>query len=106
MSQCLKNCATDVFTPIDVLRIETLGQEMIYSTSPSDLENENVLRQIHDLHHQLADYLRTPRRWESGLRRSLLARAIRGSNSIEGYHVEIDDAAAALDGEEPRPVSN
>ncbi len=31
----------------------------------------------------------------------MLARAIRGSNSIEGYNVEIDDAAAALDDEEP-----
>jgi Fic family protein len=74
---------------------------MIYSTPPSDLEDESVLRQIHDLRRQLADYLRTPRRWEGGLRRSMLARAIRGSNSIEGYHVEIDDAAAALDDEEP-----
>ena len=74
---------------------------MIYSTPPSDLEDESVLRQIHDLRRQLADYLRTPRRWEGGLRRSMLARAIRGSNSIEGYHVEIDDAAAALDDEDP-----
>lgn len=31
----------------------------------------------------------------------MLARAIRGSNSIEGYVVDEDDAAAALDGEEP-----
>lgn len=35
------------------------------------------------------------------LRRSALARAIRGSNSIEGYDVAEDDAAAAIDGEEP-----
>ena len=45
--------------------------------------------------------LRTPKRWEGGLRRSALARAIRGSNSIEGYQVCEDDAAAALDGEDP-----
>jgi Fic family protein len=31
----------------------------------------------------------------------MLAKAIRGSNSIEGYLVEEDDAAAALAGEEP-----
>lgn len=31
----------------------------------------------------------------------MLARAIRGSNSIEGYLVDEDDAAAALDDEEP-----
>jgi hypothetical protein len=48
-------------------------------TPPPDLEDEVVLEEIH----------------------GLLARAIRGSNSIEGYHVEVDDAAAALDDEEP-----
>ena len=30
-----------------------------------------------------------------------MAAAIRGSNSIEGYHVDVDDAAAAVDDEEP-----
>jgi hypothetical protein len=30
----------------------------------------------------------------------MLARAIQGSNRIEGYDVELDDAAAALDDEE------
>jgi Fic family protein len=74
---------------------------MIYSTPPADLEDEVVLQEIHGLRRQQADYLRTPRRWEGGLRRSMLARAIRGSNSIEGYRVEVDDAAAALDDEEP-----
>ena len=49
----------------------------------------------------LRHVLRTPRRWEGGLRRSALARAIRGSNSIEGYQVAEDDAAAAIDGEDP-----
>ena len=34
----------------------------------------------------------------------MLARAIRGSNSIEGYHVEVDDAVAALD-DESSPLS-
>ena len=50
---------------------------------------------------ELRHVLRTPRRWEGGLRRSALARAIQGSNSIEGYQVAEDDAAAAVDGEEP-----
>jgi Fic family protein len=49
----------------------------------------------------LQHLLRTPKRWQGGLRRSALARAIRGSNSIEGYDVAEDDAAAALDDEEP-----
>jgi len=35
------------------------------------------------------------------LRRNSFARAIRGSNSIEGYNVTADDAIAAVEGEEP-----
>jgi Fic family protein len=35
------------------------------------------------------------------LRRSSIARAIQGSNSIEGYNVSLDDAIAAVEGESP-----
>ena len=41
-----------------------------------------------------------PGRWQGLLRRSTLARAIRGSNSIEGYSVTVDDAIAITEGEE------
>src|SRR5262249_31941604 len=41
------------------------------------------------------------RRWTGILRRSTLAKAIQGSNSIEGYNVNYNDAIAAVDGEEP-----
>jgi Fic family protein len=44
-----------------------------------------------------------PRRWFGSLRRSTMARAIQGSNSIEGYHVTLDDAMAAVENE---PVSD
>ena len=54
-----------------------------------------VLGEIHRMRKDLRHVLRTPRRWEGGLRRSALARNIRGSNSIEGYEVAEDDAAAA-----------
>lgn len=64
-------------------------------------EDEAVLGEIHQMRKDLRSALRTPRRWEGGLRRSALARAIQGSNSIEGYEVAGDDAAAAIDGEEP-----
>ena len=60
-----------------------------------------VLGEIHQMRRDLRNVLRTPRRWEGGLRRSALARNIRGSNSIEGYEVAEDDAAAAIDGDEP-----
>ncbi len=47
----------------------------------------------------------TPARWQGLLRRSTFARAIQGSNSIEGYNVTVDDAIAAVDGEEPLDAS-
>ncbi len=74
---------------------------MIYATPELNDRDETVLAEVHDMRRMLADVLRTPRRWTGGLRRTMLARAILGSNSIEGYVVAEDDAAAALDGEEP-----
>ncbi|WP_327088088.1 Fic family protein [Nonomuraea sp. NBC_01738] len=73
----------------------------IYATPPLTTEDRGVLAEIHQMRKQLRHVLRMPKRWEGGLRRSALARAIRGSNSIEGYQVAEDDAVAALDGEEP-----
>jgi Fic family protein len=74
---------------------------MIYVSPPLTREDQQVLAQIHEMRRELASVLRAPRRWRGGLRRTMLARAIRGSNSIEGYVVAEDDAAAALDDDEP-----
>ncbi len=49
------------------------------------------------LHHQLPDQ----HTWVGLLRRVMLARAIQGSNSIEGYNVSLEDAVAAVAGEPP-----
>jgi Fic family protein len=76
-------------------------QVAIYSAPPLTSEDDAVLGEIHEMRRSLRHILRVPRRWQGGLRRSALARAIQGSNSIEGYQVAEDDAAAALDGEEP-----
>lgn len=76
-------------------------QEVIYTAPPLASEDDAVLGEIHQMRKDLRHVLRTPRRWQGGLRRSALARAIQGSNSIEGYQVAEDDAAAAVDGEEP-----
>lgn len=48
----------------------------------------------------LRSFLSTPRRWKGQLRRNLRARAVRGSNSIEGYDVSLDDALALVEGDE------
>ncbi|WP_431973079.1 Fic family protein [Micromonospora haikouensis] len=74
---------------------------MIYSTPDLSAHDRSVLTEIYHMRRSLADVLRSPRRWTGGLRRTMLARAILGSNSIEGYVVAEDDAAAALDDEEP-----
>jgi Fic family protein len=73
----------------------------IYTAPPLTREDDAVLSEIHQMRRNLRHVLRTPTRWQGGLRRSALARAIQGSNSIEGYQVAEDDAAAAVDGEEP-----
>ncbi len=45
--------------------------------------------------------LRAPQRWSGLLRRTSTARAIQGSNTIEGYTVSEEDAVAAVDEEPP-----
>jgi Fic family protein len=79
----------------------TSSHPPLYNAPPLTSEDESVLSEIHKMRKDLRNVLRTPRRWEGGLRRSALARNIRGSNSIEGYDVAEDEAAAAIDGEEP-----
>jgi Fic family protein len=79
----------------------TSPHPVLYTAPSLTSEDEVVLGEIHQMRKDLRNVLRTPRRWEDGLRRSALARNIRGSNSIEGYEVAEDDAAAAIDGDEP-----
>lgn len=74
---------------------------MIYEAPALTEEDRAALADLASMRAELATHLRTPRRWVGRLRRTAVARAIRGSNSIEGYTVELDDADASLDGEEP-----
>ncbi|MGH3775858.1 MAG: Fic family protein [Pseudonocardiaceae bacterium] len=60
-----------------------------------------VLGLIEDLKTRLRHQLHDPRRWAGSLRRVSLARAIQGSNSIEGYEAGLDDAVDVAAGEEP-----
>lgn len=74
---------------------------MIFQT-PELRENEpEVLTRIEEIRTSLSYALKTPKRWTGFLRRNLTARAVRGSNSIEGYNVTFEDAVAAIEGEEP-----
>ena len=73
----------------------------LYRTPTLDLKDAHVIGQIDAMRAHLAANLRAPRRWVGGLRRTAQARAIQGSNSIEGYAVSNDDALAAVDDDEP-----
>lgn len=73
---------------------------MLYATPELDSVDRGVLAGIYRRRDGLASAMRVPKRWPGLLRRNLMARAIRGSNSIEGYVVDTDDAAAAVDYEE------
>src|SRR5664279_5494239 len=73
----------------------------LFTPPNPDLEDQQVTAEIHEMRTSLADVLRAPRRWSGGLRRTSAARAIQGSNTIEGYTVSAQDAAAAVDDEPP-----
>jgi len=60
-----------------------------------------ALERIEELRRQLRYRVAEPRRWVGSVRRVLSARAIQGSNSIEGYDVSLEDALAAVEGGEP-----
>lgn len=74
---------------------------MLYVLPPLDREDERVLAEIDQLRQELRYQLAEPRRWQGQLRRTLTARAVQGSNSIEGYHVSLDDAEDVVSGEQP-----
>ena len=73
---------------------------LFHFESPDDRERE-VLERIDGLKEKLKWQLHEPRRWVGSLRRLSFARAIQGSNSIEGFDAKLDDAAAVAMGEEP-----
>jgi Fic family protein len=74
---------------------------MIFEIPETRESEEAALERIEDLRRQLRFYVAEPRRWVGSVRRVLGARAIRGSNSIEGFDVSVEDALAAIEGDEP-----
>jgi Fic family protein len=74
---------------------------MIFQTPPPSFDQEAAIRRIEELWSDLRYFVAEPRRWFGPVRRVLAARAIQGSNSIEGYNVSVEDALAAIEGEGP-----
>ena len=74
---------------------------MLFSTPELDTRELEVLGEVEDLQKSLRRQLNEPHRWLGPLRRLSAARAIQGSNSIEGFDAKLDDAAAIVAGEDP-----
>ena len=74
---------------------------MLFQVPQLDERELQVIERIESLKKQLRFALSTPVRWEGLLRRMTLARAIQGSNTIEGYNITVDDAIALAEGEDP-----
>jgi Fic family protein len=73
---------------------------MMFQLPKLDDSELAVVDEIEGLRRQLS-YATQARRWTGLLRRSTFARAVQGSNSIEGINVSVDDAIAIAEGEEP-----
>lgn len=75
---------------------------MIYAPPGLEPLDQLVLGMISHQRERLRGYVQgNPRRWYGSLRRSMLARAIVGSNSIEGYHATVEEAIAVVENEMP-----
>lgn len=73
---------------------------MVFQTPELNEEEMEVLDLLAKQREQLRDRVAEPRRWSGTLRRMAFARAVQGSNRIEGYNASLDDVLAAVE-EEP-----
>jgi len=78
-----------------------VSSQNIYACPEIRLEEQAALSRIDAIRKDLRFYVAEPRRWIGPLRKTLAARAIQGSNSIEGYNVSVEDAVAAVEGSDP-----
>ncbi|MET9105564.1 Fic family protein [Streptomyces zhihengii] len=79
---------------------------MLYEMPRLADDDERVLAEVDGLRQDLRrQVLRTPAKWTAGLRKTLTADAIAGSNTIEGYRVDSRDVEDLLDGEREVPAS-
>lgn len=72
---------------------------MIFEAPELREDERDVLGLIASLHSELQDRVAEPRRWAGTLRKMTFARAVQGSNGIEGYNASLDDVVAAVEGE-------
>ncbi|MEO8630101.1 MAG: Fic family protein [Betaproteobacteria bacterium] len=74
---------------------------MLHKTPKLNDHERKVVDDILSIRDSLKYAISGPSRWIGVLRRNAFARNIQGSNSIEGYNITVDDAIAAVEGEQP-----
>jgi Fic family protein len=79
---------------------------MLYGTPSLEAIDKAVLGEIEEMRRDLRYRLAETHRWDGQLRRQLQARAIQGSNSIEGYRAGIEDIESIMAGEDPLETSD
>lgn len=77
----------------------------LFEAPKLDAREQEVVEEIDGLRRRLRTRLYEPRRWTGSLRRNQFARAVQGSNSIEGFEAKLDDAVAIELGEEALDAS-
>jgi Fic family protein len=88
----------------DIVQARKRVTDMLFRAPELDDHELQVMQQIRQARETLRYQLMEPRRWTGLLRRVSFARAIRASNSIEGYNVSLDDALAAVEDDDPMEI--
>jgi Fic family protein len=79
---------------------------MLFTAPTLDDHEREVVAEIREIREKLQPLVRANRPWMGLLRKDLSARALQGSNSIEGYVASDSDAFAVVEGEEPTDTSD
>ena len=74
---------------------------MIFKTPTLSEKDRAVIIETEELRRRLSHAVAQPRRWTGRLRKVTFARAIQGSNTIEGYVTSVEDAMAVAEGQQP-----
>ena len=79
---------------------------MLFEINELEAADEFILDEISNLRTERSAYVSTtPRRWAGYLRQMSFARAVQGSNWIEGYRASLDDVLDTIDHERFGPPS-
>jgi Fic family protein len=78
---------------------------MIYDYPKLEQKDQDVLGRIREQRHLLRHQVnQNPVRWTGFLRKNTFARAIQGSNTIEGFNANLAEAIAIIDDERPETL--